>query len=188
MKSRTSPYHPQSDGQVQRFNRTLLDMLATTAKDHPWSWEDHLSKVCFAFNTSVHSTTRFTPFYLMFGQQAVLPVDLMFGPVQRSVEPSEYAAHLKYALEDAYERVRECTGMKQLRQKQLYDKRAHGQPHEVGALAWLHQLVVPRGCSKKLHHPWTGPYRVVKQLSDVNYRVHHVYGSPGNGPWYTLIG
>ena len=39
VKSRTSPYHPQSDGQVERINRTLLDMLATSANDHPWSWE-----------------------------------------------------------------------------------------------------------------------------------------------------
>ena len=174
VKSRTSPYQPQGDGQVERFNRTLLHMLATAAKDHPWSWEHHLRKVCFAYNTSVHSTTGFTPFYLLFGRQAVLPVDLMFNPIQRSVTPSEYAAHLKYSLEDAYERVRKCTGMKQQRQKEFYDKRVHGQLHEVGALVWLHQSAVPRGSSRKLHHPWTGPFRVVKRLSDVNYRIQHV--------------
>ena len=82
VKSRTSPYHPQGDGQVEHFNRTLLDMPATAAKDHPWSWEHHLWRVCFVYNTSVHSITGFTPFYLLFGRQAVLPVDLMFSPVQ----------------------------------------------------------------------------------------------------------
>ena len=44
-KSLTSPYHSQGDGQVERFNRTLLDTLATSTKDHPWSWEHHLQKV-----------------------------------------------------------------------------------------------------------------------------------------------
>ena len=83
VKSRTSPYHPGSDGQVERFNCILLDMLATSAKDHPWSWEHHLRKVCFAYNTSVHSTTEFTPYYLLFGRQAVLPAGLMFSQPKR---------------------------------------------------------------------------------------------------------
>ena len=51
VKSHTSSYHSQSDGQDERFNRTLLDMLATSAKDQPWYWEHHLQKVCFAYNT-----------------------------------------------------------------------------------------------------------------------------------------
>ena len=71
-KSRTTPYHPQGDGLVEQYNRTLLSMLATTVKDHPQDWEDHIRKVCMAYNTCVHPTTGFTPFYLMFGRQARL--------------------------------------------------------------------------------------------------------------------
>ena len=69
VKSRTSLYHPQSDGQVERFNRTFLNKLATSAKDHPWSWEHHLRKVCFAYNTSVHPTTGFTPSICFWGDR-----------------------------------------------------------------------------------------------------------------------
>ena len=67
-KSRTTPYHPQGDGLVERYNRTLFNMLSTTVKDHPHNWEDHIRKVCMAYNTCVHPTTGFTPFYLMFGR------------------------------------------------------------------------------------------------------------------------
>ena len=70
-KSRTTPYHPQCDGLIERFNRTLLDMLATTCKDHPFDWEDHIRKVCMAYNTSTQSTTGYTPFFLMFGSSVV---------------------------------------------------------------------------------------------------------------------
>ena len=98
-KSHTTPYHPQSDGLVERFNRTLTTMLATTAKGHPFKWESHLKKVCFAYNTSVHASTGHTPFFLMFGRQAQLPVDLLYktGKTQK-VTSSQYAADLKRLL------------------------------------------------------------------------------------------
>ena len=64
-KTRTFPYHPQCDGLVERFNRTLLDMLATTTQDHPFDWEDQIHKVCMAYNTSVHASTGYTPFFLI---------------------------------------------------------------------------------------------------------------------------
>ena len=102
-KTRTTPYHPQCDGLVERFNRTLLDMLATTTRQHPFDWEDQIHKVCMAYNTSIHASTGFTPFYLMFGREAKLPIDLMYGTGNNNVmTTTEYATQLKKGLEEAY--------------------------------------------------------------------------------------
>ena len=58
VKTKTTPYHPQSDGLVERLNRTILNMLAISARERPFEWENHLQKVYMAYNSSVQPTTE----------------------------------------------------------------------------------------------------------------------------------
>ncbi|KAL5509240.1 hypothetical protein EMCRGX_G004577 [Ephydatia muelleri] len=171
-KTRTTPYHPQSDGLVERFNRTLISMLATTVHELSVEWDKCFKKVCMAYNTSVHPSTGFTPFFLMFGRQAKLPLDIIYGSTPTEPQPvHEYAKNLKRSLEDAYSRVREHLGTTVERQKEVYDLKVHGKAFEIGDLVWLHNPVVGRGMAKKLHCPWSGPFRIIKKLSSVVYRI-----------------
>eukprot|EP00731_Ephydatia_muelleri_P008358 Em0004g696a len=176
-KSHTTPYRPQGNGMVERFNRTLLDMLATVVGDHPSDWEMYIRKLCFAYNTSTHSSTGFTPFYLMFGRQASIPVDLMFpfnlGPEK---ELRTYVEQLRKGLRDAYAIVRENCDADHRRQKALYDRKVSGQPFGKGALVWLFDPAVPRGKCKKLHHPWKGPFVVVEKVGDSTYKIQRKEG------------
>jgi hypothetical protein len=148
----------------------MTDLLAIASKDHPFEWEE--PKICLAYNTSVNKSTGFTPLSLMFGQEESLPVDIMYMPNTRlPVSVPEYASQLRDTLSESFERVRQSLATKQEVQKQLYDNKVHGDPYKVGNLVWFHNPVVPQGTSRKLHHPWSGPYKIVKCLSDVNYRI-----------------
>ena len=134
-KSHTTPYHPQGKGMVERFNRTLLSMLATVTHDHPREWEQHIRKVCLAYNSSVHSATGFSPFFLMFGHEAKLPVDLMYGSNQIEERcATEYAHNLREGLQSAYALVREHCKAMHRRQKDIYDEKVHRKPFVPGEL------------------------------------------------------
>ncbi|KZR98030.1 Uncharacterized protein APZ42_006756 [Daphnia magna] len=73
---RTTAYHPQTDGLVERFNRTLCDMLACYVVDEPEEWDKFLPFVTFAYNTSKQATLKDNPFYLFYGRESVLPNDI----------------------------------------------------------------------------------------------------------------
>ena len=174
-KTRTTPYHPQSDGLVERFNRTLLDLLSIAAREDEQNWDLCIPTVMLAYRTSVQESTGCTPYFLLFGREARLPVDVMFG-LPPSVTPQpvhQYSKDLRVRLNIAYERVRERLGWRQCRQKMIYDRRRTGRPYGVGEWVWLHCPAVPRGKSAKLHSYWQGPYKVVKVFSNVLYLIQH---------------
>ena len=178
-KTRTTPYHPQCDGLVERFNRTMLNMLASCAKDNPFEWEQHICKICMGYNSSVQAATGFTPFYLMFGRQAKLPIDVMYNTKAPDVTTPltcEYVKSLRKKMSEAFERVREHSSKYHQRHKELYDKNVHGKPHKKGELVWLHTPPSSRNTSRKLYHPWSGPFRVVKQISESTYRIQQIDG------------
>ena len=176
-KTRTTPYHPQCNGVVERFNRTLLDMLSTTVGDHPSDWDQSIRKLCMAYNSSVHSATGFTPFFLMFGRQVRLPVDLMYGtssPDSQSIP--EYVKSLQHTLQEAHQLVREKCQAEHSRQKMLYDRRVHGKTYQVGDMVLLHSCVIPRGKCRKLHNPWTGPFQVEDIIGESVYKIRSPKG------------
>lgn len=84
-KSNTTAYHPKTDGMVERFNRTLTDMLAKTAHDDPRNWDKRVPFVLFAYRTSPHESTGQTPFKLLYGHEALLPTaELLTPPTEMS--------------------------------------------------------------------------------------------------------
>ena len=98
----------------------------------------------------------------MYGRQVRMLIDIMFRtPIPDTASPSEYADELHKRLEKAYQQVREQMGHQLDHQKELYDKKVHDKLFEAGDLVWLFSPVVHCGCPKKLHRPWTGPFRVV---------------------------
>ncbi|KRY46609.1 Retrovirus-related Pol polyprotein from transposon 17.6 [Trichinella britovi] len=172
-KTRTTAYHPQSDGLVERMNRTLVDMLAATSIEEPGEWDEYIDRVLLAYRTSVHHTTAATPSRILYGQEVRLPVYLIYGQPDGKPQQtaSQYIRQLRQDLERLYSDVRQRAGMEQKRQKDWYDKHARGTLFEPGNRVWLQ---IPR--NSKLGPNWEGPYRVLKRLDGCTYRVQQCRG------------
>uniref|UniRef100_A0A8C5HQZ8 Gypsy retrotransposon integrase-like protein 1 n=1 Tax=Gouania willdenowi TaxID=441366 RepID=A0A8C5HQZ8_GOUWI len=177
-KTHTTPYHPKSDGMVERFNRTLIDQLAKTLLSCEGEWDCFLSEVAFAYNTSVHSSTGFTPYFLTHGREARTPVDVLLGPSGQPyagpVSLEGFVESLLRRLETAFGLTRDNNFGASLKQKTFYDSRMRHEPYEVGDLVWLND---PTESRRKLAPHWKGPYLVQARLDTdgmvgVTYRIN----------------
>ena len=130
-KMHTAPYHPHGDGLVEILNRTILAMLVTVIDENGDDWENHLSKICFAYNMCEHASTGFSPFCLMFGRQAKVPLGIIYGsPTAPIVTPSEYANELQHSLEQSYQLTCKRSLEAACRQKEHCHSKVCGKPSE----------------------------------------------------------
>ena len=177
-KTRTTPYHPQSDGLIEKFNHTLITTVSMLIEPHnrQRDWDLKVPLALFAYRSSPQESTGETPSMLMLGRELSLPIDLtMEAPRQEETvdSPSEtdYAYQLRKRMQRAHQRARENLAESARRQKRTYDQKAEGSRFGVGDFVWLHNTARTKGLSPKLQRRWHGPYLIVGKLSDVTYRI-----------------
>uniref|UniRef100_A0A8C5H551 Gypsy retrotransposon integrase-like protein 1 n=1 Tax=Gouania willdenowi TaxID=441366 RepID=A0A8C5H551_GOUWI len=176
-KSHTTPYHPMGNGVVERFNRTLGNMLRVLPPTAKAKWPQMLQTLTFSYNCTVHETTGFAPFFLMFGRVPRLPIDIMFQHVlqdDKVVSRNEFVTQLRKDLSEASRIAREQSRQEQARHARLYNRRVKGSPLAVGDRV----LQANRGekGKRKLADKWdSAPYDVVSVRPELNvYRIKNV--------------
>ena len=99
----------------------------------------------------------------MFGHQARLPMDVMHTPIEQPLQSyGEYAKLLQHRLQRAFDLVKQHITTENLCQKEFYDQKIYGKPYTMRDLVRLHSPVPKQDSCHKLHHPWTGPFKVLK--------------------------
>nr|WPV71156.1 MAG: replicase [Ips erranti-like virus 3] len=171
-KTRTTPLHPQSDGMVERFNRTLDNYLRTVVDNNQTDWDQHIPLFLMAYRSAVHDSTGKTPASVVFGRELRLPMDLLFGrPEEPPASCDSYSEKLAQRLHVIHEEVRQKLKFASDRLKTRYDKRANSSGFQAGDQVWLYNPARKKGKSPKLQRSWEGPYDVIKRLNDVVYRI-----------------
>jgi hypothetical protein len=171
-KTRTSPFAPWSNGMVERSNKSIKQLLRQMChQKHRHDWDLKLPYVRMALNTTVHSTTGYTPHLLFFSrcEEAVLPCDLIYGKTDKS-QPHclrEYVFEQKISVQEIAEMARQHTGKQASIQKANRDRSGLKiRKYLVGDMVWRHS--VPNRADKLHPHHYVGPYRVLDVDEDFN--------------------
>ena len=125
-KVSTTAYHPQTDGLVERFHRTLTSMLAKTTSPWGLDWDERLPYVLFSYRCSVQQSTGESPFFLVYGRDPQLPMEeALSKPSERCyLSSDDYRTKLVQALSDAWERAQKNIAAAQKQQKTQHDRKA----------------------------------------------------------------
>ena len=162
-KLRTTPYHPQTNGQCERFNSTLLNMLGTLTPEQKKDWKTYVPAMVHAYNCTRNTATGYSPYYLLFGREPRLPIDVEFGLKKgETTEPpskSTYVTQLRRRLRFAHKKAKQVADRQQARHKELYDRRCRGAALDIGDLVLVKKTA------------WKGKHKIQDRWESDEYQV-----------------
>ena len=166
----STSYHPQTNGLVERFNRTLLDAISIAVGSSKETWDQVVPYVCASYRWSPQGTTGESPFFLMYLRDPNLPA------LEDGHKFSEYLPDRLKKVEVIYDSLR-------LRFEEAREKMIEGHPVskeelDPGTFVWLHRPNLD-GEQNKLGSHWSGPYRVLARRGESVYQVRNVH-NPGD--------
>lgn len=169
-KTRTTPYHPSSNGLIERFNQTLQKMIRSYVDNNPKEWDTYIEILMAAYRSTIHPATGFSPNMMMMGREVNIPINIIY-PLPKEESPQngiEYVANLREKMEEMYKIARENLGKAANRQKIDYDSRIWENSYSIGSL--VYKL---KPYHRKFEPPWSGPYVVVAIKSPSVYKIQH---------------
>ena len=169
----TTPYHPQTNGLCENFNRTLVSMIKRLANDDPENWDRFIPALLFAYREIPQKSTGFSPFELLFSYDVRGPLFLIkekFLNLDLNAEQlpvTEFVLKIRDKLRDLIKLANDNDKLAKDRQKVYYDRSSRNRKFKVGDKVLL---LLPTSANKLLAE-WKGPYEIVRKLNKVDYIV-----------------
>ncbi|XP_070176175.1 uncharacterized protein [Littorina saxatilis] len=178
-KSRTTPYHPRGNGQCERFNRTLHDLLRTLSVEKKGRWPIHLPELLQAYNSTPHASTGFFPHFLLFGQEPRLPIDHLLGHAgEATAGATDWVRQHRLRLQEAHARAKQHLKKSAEERRQQTDKKAADHPLHVGDYTYIKNRTLGRS---KIQDQWRSELYVVTARPYPGSQVYVVRPVAGGG-------
>ena len=184
----SSPYYPQSNGQVEAVNKVLITMLQRTVNIHKSNWHLMLFPALWAYRTSVKDATGFTPFQLVYGLEATLPVECEIPSLKLAVEllPNTTPVEERLLYLERLDETRRLASLaieaQKKRVKAHFDQNIHPRSFVEGDLVLLYDQAKDKLGAGKLESMWLGPYIVKRVLQKGAYELIDYEGNPLDKP------
>ena len=181
-KLNTTSYRPSTNGINERFNQTLIEMVRALAQGiNAKSWEDMLPFALFAYRTAYHPATGDTPFYLMYGREPRLPIDLLFNKIPADLprtgitQLQRFRRQLVQNLITAREIAADSIRLTQEDRVFNSNREHRGEPYQVGERVWVYFKDNSAELTGKMTTNWHGPFRIVQVASNSTVKIQGAY-------------
>ena len=182
-QSRTTPYHPQSNGACERMNETLLRMLRALPESTKSRWPQHLNQLIHAYNCMQHCSTGYSPFKLMYGREPRLPIDLLLSIRENkndAVSYKKYVEEWKRGMEEAFAIAKAKSSKRKEADRKRWNARPLLSTLRVGDRVLVQNKERREGPSKLVCH-WEPNVHKVTKVMDENNVVYSVKREDGKG-------
>lgn len=174
-KTRTTPHHPQGNPQCERFNRTIHDLLKSLPPEKKRRWPEHLSELVYAYNVTPHSSTGYSPYYLLFGIHPHLPIDALLGQEPETNNGPDWLIVHQERLREAHTRAKEYAERKAVERAMHQDEKVYCPAVEIGQCVYLRHRPPGRN---KIQDAWSSTVYTVVEIQGTTYTVEPVGGGP----------
>ena len=163
-QAHSTTYHPQTNGLVERQNRTLVNMLRVYCSRYMTDWDKYLPQVVGAYNSKQHSTIGISTFMMLTGRERAMPLTFFYPEYKgKKTSPQAYVKDAVMRQQELIELCRRNTAQAHMRQRKKYDEKIlQAKPYAVGQYVWVFQNVIPPKGTEKLLKKWRGPFMITE--------------------------
>ncbi|MCO5606860.1 hypothetical protein L7F22_061051 [Adiantum nelumboides] len=179
----STPYYPQCNGLVEKTNGVLCKIITKHVRDRPQDWDKHLTAALWAYRTSFKVSTQFTPYHLVYGQEALLPIEVEFGSLRvlarettSSKEKLEQRILDLQQLELDREAAIDYYITQAKKKREQFNNKVKGKKLEEGMLVMRYDSRLDLSHSKKFLQRWEGPYVIFKKFKNGSYWLQDLSG------------
>ena len=148
-KSRTTSYNPKANGLCEKSNGIVKGFLLKYVNFFGGEWDKWLRELAYVFNSSVHTSTSYTPYELFLGRKVRIPTDILFSAALKNKSETFSISEFKRKLSDMYELANEAMNTRQVKALSYHDRKVY--------------VYLPRNNREKLSLKWAGPVRIIKE-------------------------
>ena len=163
-KLRTTGYNAKANGLCEKINGIVKQYLRKYTNFVGKEWDQWLREAAYAYNSSVNSSTGFTPAELMFGRKMRIPTDILYGLANNDSNAFFSIKEFQNKLNQMYELARDNLDTRQQKAASYYDKKVKDHPLDMNTLVYVY---LPRNERKQLKLKWDGPYRIITEKHPV---------------------